>query len=144
MTSGGETTELGFFKLFIQELYKDDPISQTSVDIPIEATDSDVQEELFREMRRVLDNKIVHDDTDEPGKLSIKYCDMGSFIITIRNKFFHNLNGRGGNIQSKNIPDTDLFFETMNDLALQWLATVFLGVFSHTISEYQKIKQTAV
>lgn len=138
MTGDTEKKELGFFKKFVETLYEDDPIAETSIDIKISASIEEIQSQIFNEFKNVLDDNIIHGDTDEPRQISIKYCEMSSFIITIRNRFFHNMNGGAKNIQSKNIADIDLFFESMNDLAMQWLATVFLSVFTYSYSNYQR------
>lgn len=140
MSGDTDKGELGFFKTFIQELYKDDPIAETSVDMNIVTSDQIVQDQIFNQMKKVIQESIIHADTVEPSKLSIKYCDMGSFIITIRNRFFHNMNGGKKNIDSEMVIDSDLFFHSINASAMQWLSTVFLGILSYNISEYQKIK----
>lgn len=143
MTSDSEKKELGFFKKFVEVLYEKDPIFLTSIDMDIYDENSEIQIMLFKELKRVLDERIIHADTDEPSKLSIKFGDMGSFIVTIRNRFFHNMNGHPNNIKSSNVPDSNLLFLSINDRALYWIATVFLGILSYNISEYMKIKDSA-
>lgn len=142
MVGDKEKKELGFFKKFVENLYQNEGIAETSVDIKISAVSPDVESQVFRTMKQVCDKDIIHEDTTEPRKLSIKYCDMGSFIITIRNRFFHNLNGGPTNIKSAEVIDSDLFFSFINPLAMRWLAMVFMEVVTHNISEFQKIKQT--
>ncbi len=143
MTDDTEKKELGFFKRFVTELYKNDAIFNTSIDIPFtNLENTEIKEQLFNEIKRVLDPKIIHDNTIELDQLSIKFQDMGSFIITIRNRFFHNMNGGADNIKSEKIVDSDELFHLINNLALQWIATIFLGIFSHSISEFEKIKNS--
>jgi len=138
MSGGNNKSELGFFKTFIKNLYKDNPISETSIDISIAVAEEDVQTLLFKSMKNVCDDDIFHEDTTEPRKLSINYCEMMSFIITIRNRFFHNLNS-GKNIESSKIVDSDLFFSLINRSSMEWISMVFLEIFSHNISEFQKM-----
>lgn len=69
---------------------------------------------------------------------------MGSFIITLRNRFFHNLNGGAKNIESNNIVDSDELFSFINPMAMHWIAMVFLQVTSYSLSEFQKHRQHAV
>ena len=123
-------------------LYKNSPIFLTSVDIQIYDGNSEIQQQIFDELKRVVDERILHEDTINPSKLSIKYGEMGSFIITVRNRFFHNMNGHRKNIQSSNIADSDLLFVAINDLAMQWVSIVLLGVLTHSVSEFLKIKDS--
>ena len=125
-------------------LYKDDPISETSIDINIDANNPEVKRMMFMEMKRVLDDRIIHEATIDYENISINYCDMGSFIITIRNRFFHNMNGGANNIKSDQIVDSDLFFKSINDLSIQWISNVLLGIVAHSIAEFQTVLNTTI
>ncbi|MEZ8715901.1 hypothetical protein AB6D81_07890 [Vibrio splendidus] len=144
MVGDGEKKELGFFKTFIDMLYRDDSISDTSVDIEFSASNNDVKKQIFREVKRVTPGDAIHVDTDAPDMLSIKYCEMGSFIISVRNRFFHNLNGGAKNIESNKIVDSDELFSFINPMAMYWIAMVFLEVVSFSLSEYQNHRRSAV
>lgn len=143
MKGDGEKKELGFFKTFIDMLYSDDSISDTSVDIRFSVSDSNVKNQMFQEVKRVTSNDAIHGDTDEPDMLSIKYCEMGSFIISVRNKFFHNLNGGAKNIESNKIVDSDKLFSFINPMAMYWIAMVLLEVVSFSLSEHQNHRRAA-
>jgi hypothetical protein len=142
MTSNSEKKELGFFKKFIEVLYKDDPILITSVDMVTYDGNTDIQKQIFKVLKNTIDESIIHEDTVDPVKLSVKYDDMGSFIISIRNRFFHNMNDHVKNIQSKDVPDSDLIFMAINDRALQWISNIFLEVLSHSLSEHLRIRDS--
>ncbi|NQZ55861.1 MAG: hypothetical protein HRT88_00080 [Lentisphaeraceae bacterium] len=144
MIGDTEKKELGFFKKFVEMLYKDDPISETSIDINIDANNPEVKRMMFMEMKRVLDDRIIHEATIDYENISINYCDMGSFIITIRNRFFHNMNGGANNIKSDQIVDSDLFFKSINDLSIQWISNVLLGIVAHSIAEFQTVLNTTI
>lgn len=143
MVGDSEKKELGFFKTFVNMLYKDDSISDTSVDIKFDTTDSDVREQMFKSIKEVIGNAIIHADTIEFDMLSIKYCDMGSFIINVRNRFFHNLNGGAKNIESDKIVDSDELFSFINPMTMYWLAMLFLQVTSYSLSEFQTHRRHA-
>jgi len=143
MTGSGEKKELGFFKTFVKTINKDDSITDTSIDVKIDATYSDVQKQMFKAVREVIDDSVIHGDTTEFEKLSIKYCDMGGFIISVRNRFFHNLNGGAENIESNKIVDSDELFRFINAASMHWLSMVFLQVTHHSLSEFQRHRQDA-
>tara|TARA_R110002051_G_scaffold68231_2_gene122934 strand:- start:5382 stop:6311 length:930 start_codon:yes stop_codon:yes gene_type:complete len=137
MVGDREKKELGFFKIFIKMLYEDDSISSTSIDININANDIDVQRQMYKVLKEVSGNEITHDDSIEFNKFSIKFCEMGSFIINVRNRFFHNLNSSANNIESNRIVDSDEFFSFINPMAMHWVAMVFLEITTYSLSEFQ-------
>ena len=99
---------------------------------------------MFKSLKEVIDSTIIHEDSTEYYMLAIKYKDMGSFIISLRNRFFHNLNGGAKNIQSDKIVDSDELFSFINPMAMHWIAMVFLQVTAYSLSEFQKHRQHAV
>ncbi|MPS33141.1 MULTISPECIES: hypothetical protein [unclassified Salinivibrio] len=143
MVGDNEKKELGFFKTFIEMLYKDDSISDTSIDIMFSSSDSEVKRQMFAEVKKVTPPNAIHGDTDEPDMLSIKYCEMGRFIISVRNRFFHNLNGGATNIESEKVVDSDELFSFINPVAMYWIAMVFLQIISFSLSEYQNHRRAA-
>jgi hypothetical protein len=142
---GGEKSkdkgELAFFKTFIINLYQGDSIQDTSVDININVSNSDVQKQMFQSLRLILSDSMVHSDSIEFNKLSINFCEMGSFIVTVRNRFFHNKNGGHKNLDSNFIVDSDKLFSFINPMAIHWLAMVFLQITTYSLSEFQSYRQ---
>ncbi|WP_330110591.1 hypothetical protein [Methylophaga thalassica] len=136
MSGGDNKEELGFFKKFVESLFEGEPLTSTSLDISIRADNPCVQENFFNEMKRVLHERIIHPDTQEPTKLSINFTDFGSFIITIRNRFFHNMNKRADNINTQKVVDSDAFFKNVNDISMYWISQVLLLILSHLISNF--------
>lgn len=144
MIGDSEKKELGFFKTFITMLYAGDSISNTSVDICFNSVDEKVREQMFKSIKEVVGSTIVHENTIEHDILSINYCDMSSFIINIRNRFFHNLNGGATNLESNRIVDSDELFRIINPMAMYWLSMVFLQITSYSLSEFQTHRENAL
>jgi hypothetical protein len=138
MSGNKDKGELGFFKTFVQELYREDPISETSIDLEINVENEDIQSLFYRSLRNICDQGIISENTNEPRCLSIKYCDMGGFLITVRNRFFHNLSDNGNNLEGSKIVDSDLLFSLINKQGLQWISTILLGVVSYNLSQFQQ------
>ncbi|MEI8625984.1 hypothetical protein P4S67_18785 [Pseudoalteromonas sp. B137] len=88
MIGDKDKKELGFFKVFVKKLYEEDSIVDTSVDVFLNTSNSQVKEQMYKTLKEVSGNSILHEDSTEFDKLSIKYCEMGSFIINVRNRFF--------------------------------------------------------
>ena len=143
MTGSDEKKELGFFKKFVETIHQGDPIADTSIDISIEAENSNVQKQMFKAMKDVTNVSAIHEDTTEHGLLCIKYCEMGSFIINIRNRFFHNLNGGSKNIESNRIVDSDEFFRFINPMAMHWLSMILFKVTHYSLSNFQNHRRNS-
>lgn len=143
MIGDKEKKELGFFKVFIKMLYKNNSISETSVDIYINANDAQVKEQMYKILKDVSGASILHEDSAEFDKISIKYCEMGSFLINVRNRFFHNLNGGSKNIESNKVVDSDELFSFINPMAMYWVSMVFLEITTYSLSEFQSHRANA-
>ncbi|MGK0272646.1 MAG: hypothetical protein ACI88H_003319 [Cocleimonas sp.] len=143
MAGDKDKKELGFFKTFVQTLYAEDSISETSIDLAINSNNDIVKKQVFDSLKKITPSSGIHGDTSSPDLLCIKYCEMGSFIISLRNRFFHNLNGGATNIKSETIVDSDDLFKFVNPMAMYWIATIFLGVTSHNLSTFQTLREEA-
>lgn len=128
--------ELHFFKRFIDTVYRDDPIRESSVDFNILLSTEIEQRNMFNLLRGLCKPAMIADSTNEPRTLSIKYTEVGDFLITIRNRFFHYMNNRT-NIESSNIADVDVLFSLINKKFLYWISTIFLAVISHNAIQFE-------
>lgn len=140
MSGDKNAGELGFFKSFLKTVYLDDPIYESSVDFPILLETESEQKEVFNILKDLCKEGMLAASTESPRVLSIKYTEVGSFIITIRNRFFHYMNGGAKNIESSSISDVDILFSLVNKKCLYWFATVFLAVVSHNAIEFENTK----
>lgn len=128
--------ELGFFKRFIKVVFKNDPLADASVTIIVEGGTDDVQQHFFQAFKKACPETSVYDSTDtyEPRRLSVKFTEFSSFIINIRNRFFHLLSSGQPNLQSEDIPDADHFFKMINHQCMYWLSIITLEIFKHGLS----------
>ena len=140
MSGNKDAGELGFFKSFIKTVYKDDPISESSIDFHMLLDTESEQKKAFNLLKDLCKGEMIADSTDSPRVLSIKYTEVGSFIITIRNRFFHYMNGGAKNIESSNIADIDILFSLINKQCIYWLSTVLLAVISHNALEFENVQ----
>lgn len=140
MSDAKSAGELGFFKKFVKVLYSDDPLGESSVDFSIVVDEEHKQLQLFDLLRSLCAQSMIAESTDSPRLLSIKFTEVGSFIVTIRNKFFHYMNGGASNIDSGSMIDSDLFFSLINRRCMYWLSTVFLGILSQNIDDFERNK----
>jgi hypothetical protein len=139
MSGNKDAGELGFFKSFIKTVYKDDPICESSVDFAMDLTTESEQGKVFNLLKDLCKGNMIAESTDAPRVLSINYIEVGSFIITVRNRFFHFMNGGAKNIESSRIDDIDVLFSLINKKCLYWLSTVLLAVISHNVLEFENL-----
>jgi hypothetical protein len=133
--------ELGFFKRFIEAVYSDDAIKESSIDFPIHLETETEQKKAFNLLRSLCKDNMIAESTENPRLLSVKYVEVGSFIVTIRNRFFHNMNGGASNIEMSKVTDVDELFSLVNKKFLYWLSTLLLAVISHNANEFENIKR---
>ncbi|MHC3921424.1 hypothetical protein [Alcaligenes nematophilus] len=130
--------ELGFFKTFIDTIFKDDAILQTTVDFDFctSGQNPGVAEKLCKVIKDLLGKDFRKENLLRDSSISVEYGNVGRFIITIRNSFFHNLS-RKDNINSEELKDSDTLFKLINTNCLHWICSVFLAVISYNISTIQ-------
>jgi len=132
--SDSDKGELGFFKSFIKVIFKDNPINESSIRIDIKGETEDVQQIFFDAIRKVCTRNIFDDDDcDEPRRIAIKFTEYSSFIINVRNRFFHLFNGGHSNLQSDEIIDADYFFSLINSQSINWICIVLVEILNFSI-----------
>lgn len=134
--SDGNIGELRFHKAFIGSLFKGyDEISST-IDIPI-LCKNEYKEKIFDALTiKVLGWKKPENYTPttiRPDKISIQFLEFHSFIVTLRNRYFHYSNARSDNIVLEEIVESDLLFSFVNKAGLNYISTIFQQIVSHQI-----------
>lgn len=140
MSGNKDTGELGFFKSFVKKIYENDSIYESSIDFHMLLDTESDQKKMFNLLKDLCKENMIADSTDKPRVLSIKYTEVGSFFITIRNRFFHYMNGGARNIESSRIGDVDLLFSLVNNNFLYWLSTILLAVVSQSALDFENTK----
>lgn len=122
--------ELKVFKDFIEivmSLEKD--YKRLTIDINILSDLNEYNKRIYDTIIKICDANFFEQAKNvENSKLSIKFQEFSSFIITIRNRFFHLKNSQDNNIKSIDIVDSDLFFSLLNHKCAYFLSLVTLVV----------------
>jgi hypothetical protein len=99
-----------------------------SIDINIFSEVEEFNEIVYKMLIRICNSDIFEEHRNVTNsKICIKFSEFSSFIITIRNRFFHLKNSQD-NIQSKDIIDSDHFFSLINNECAYFLSLVILHV----------------
>lgn len=136
-SSDSNVGELKFHKNFIATLFSGLPELQTTIDINI-TTKQEYKDNIFKALaEKVAGWKTVDQytaSTVKPDKLAIPFLEFHSFLVTLRNRFFHYSNARSDNIGLDDIIEADLLFSFINKSALNYIATIFHGIMKHQMT----------
>ena len=135
--SGNSKGELGFLKSAIKVMFGDSDILKTSIDIDLN-DEHEKNEKIFKAIKSVIDHKIFHTDTIENSKISIYFGDVSSFIITLRNRFFHLFNRGDKNLESIEIIDPDYLFSKINEPVFSWICVLYIEINKFLLEEHEK------
>lgn len=126
--------ELAFFKKFICEMLKNEDFFNSSVDIKL---DDVPVEELKPKYYKIYKSKIARSTIDndiEDEELAVSFIGFFEFLIEIRNRYFHFLQGTWAtNIESSKIIYPDLFFKPLIDNAINWIGVILLEVIKYDL-----------
>lgn len=128
--------ELGFFKSFVRIVFKDDPMFENSLRVDIAAETTEAQQLIFNSFKKACPEDIFDsNDTLEPERIAIKFSEYSSFIINLRNRFFHLFNSGQSNLESNEIYDSDHFFSLTNNQSINWLSIILVEIFKFSIEK---------
>lgn len=118
--------ELKVFKYFItnvMSLEKD--YERLTIDINIVADIDEFRERIYNTILRICDKSVFEESRNiTNSKLCIKFSEFSSFIITLRNRFFHLKNSQDTNIHSIDVVDSDYFFSLINNKCAYFLSLI--------------------
>ena len=125
---GDTKGELGFFKKFIDVLFKDEPlVLKYSYSQYVDVDDISMVE---KDLKQILKNGTF----DISGNtISFEFCEVVDIFITIRNRYFHMLVGQGQHNFYNTGYDINKLFEALNPAFLSWLIMVFTTIEQHGI-----------
>ena len=133
-----DKSELKVFKDFIEIVMGvEKDYESLSIDINIFSDFEEYKERIYKTIFSICDKNIFEESKNiKYSRLSIKFPEFSSFIITIRNRFFHLKNSQDNNIKSVDIVDSDFFFSLINPKCAYFLSLVTLVVIKK--SHFQK------
>ncbi len=125
-----EQGELKVFKYFIEKVMSiEKDYKRLSFDINITSDHGEYNKRVYQKLLDICDKNIFDELRNiENARISIKFSHFSSFIITIRNRFFHLKNSQSQNISSVDIVDSDHFFQLINRKSAYFLSLVTIVV----------------
>jgi hypothetical protein len=136
MSDNPKGGELGFFNRTVDVLFDGDPMRDTKFEFNIENNDADVCEAVRSQLKHVMNAIVKTTEGGASGKFSVEFTDMASFIITLRNRYFHYNNSGIVNIQTDLVRDTDLLFQVVVGPSVRWFAQVLLKIVATRVGSH--------
>ncbi|MBI6138469.1 hypothetical protein JEQ04_11460 [Serratia plymuthica] len=140
--SSDNTGELKFLSKFIKDVFKDDELLDSSFDINI-VGDANFKNRIFNTLKEKIlplkNQEEYAENHSEPDVFSIPFSMFHSFLITLRNRFFHFSHSNNNNISLDDVDDAELFFPLINKHAIQYITTLFHAIVWHSIKMEQDI-----
>lgn len=124
--SGDSEGELKFFKTFLYELFKDNILLEYEFDIPFMGSNIDfIKEEL---QRIITKNYYIF----EGRTMKIRFINMADLLITLRNRYFHMLTGKGTeNFYDIRYDKREIFY-VINPIFINWITMIYKEIVDYS------------
>ena len=120
--------ELGLLRNMVDEIVKEQAWLDVSVTIDM-LGDEATRKSSYRTYMKSLGNDLICEASDN-DYLKVKFFNLGSCVISLRNRLFHNLSGDRRNFNMNELKDLDDFLQPINKLGINWIASIFAIVLS--------------
>lgn len=140
LTKDNSKGELGVFKTFVHKIFENDPIKDFNIEIKIDSSkfSSEVQKSYYILLKNMSEKALNEAGCTEFENISLKFIEMSSIVINIRNRFFHLFSANRHNIDSDEIYNTDTFFELINPHIASWFAVLYFEIVKFSISQSRR------
>lgn len=125
--SGDFDGELKFFKTFLKELFKNNLLFEYEFEIYfLNGNEGLIKEEL----ERVIKNSYYNYDGNT---MKIRFANVIDLIITLRNRYFHMLVGKGMDNFYDTRYDKREIFLAMNPVFINWLSLIYREIAIYSV-----------
>lgn len=119
--------ELAFFYNFQKTLFENNGVLETSIRIFFVGSNSELNN-IQRIFEHLEENKIIKLANNVPGEIELLYKDFFKFILALRNRYFHFLNGsQMNNIENIDV-DIGIVFQAVNEHILNWVSHIYYEI----------------
>jgi hypothetical protein len=128
--------ELLFFKNFIKTQWSEKYFYKLTLDIDISSIDVEEMRSIYFTLYKEKAKNGVEAETEDE-EIKISYLGFMEFMIELRNRYFHFLQGGWQeNISTSQIIFPDLFFKPLIDLGINWIAITLFEVIKFNIENH--------
>lgn len=130
--------ELGFFKRFVSETFKDEDFYKSNIEIDLLEIDlEEIRGRYYSIYLSKMQEKSVISKIENES-IKIKFIGFYDFLIVLRNRFFHNSKGSWReNLESTELLYPDLFFKPLIKHGINWVSLILFEIIK---VDFAKIK----
>jgi len=126
--------ELAFFKKFLIEIYKNEDFYDSTIDIDFNLIEIEDVRTKYYNLYKSLTKQQQLEDCTEGEELKFKFVGFYEFLIELRNRYFHFLQGTWQkNLSSTEILYPDLFFKPSINQGINWVSTILFEIIKFDI-----------
>lgn len=124
---GGDSDgELKFLKIFLNELFKDNILFGYAFDILFDTENLNL---IREELERVISNSYCE---FEGETMKIRFGNVADLLITLRNRYFHMLVGKGtDNFYDIRYDKREIFY-AMNPVFINWISMIYKEIVAYS------------
>lgn len=127
--------ELAFFKSFMESHWSGSWFYNITFDLAMDVIEIEEMRPIYYALYLDKAGKNVLDSTEDE-EIRMSFIQFYSFMIELRNRYFHFLQGSWqNNIKTSQVVYPDLFFKPIMDLAVNWMAVVLFEVMKFDIEK---------
>ncbi|MBC3948955.1 hypothetical protein [Pseudomonas folii] len=128
--------ELLFFKNFIKSEWKDEYFFRLTLDIDVGSIEVEEMRSVYFNLYKEKAKTGLQSETEDE-ELKISFIGFMEFMIELRNRYFHYLQGGWQkNISTSQIIFPDLFFKPIIDLGVNWVSIALFEVIKFDIDNH--------
>lgn len=131
--------ELLFFKTFLKKTFGSEDFYNSTIDIDmIDIENEELRSSYYTIYKRHLRSEMINDSTQDI-EIKINFPDFFSFIINVRNRYFHFLQGTNqSNLSSQEIPCPDMFFKPIVNQGLNAISIILFEIIKFEMERIDK------
>ncbi len=133
--------ELEFFKTFVEKTFQDEDFFKSTIDLSLSQEEYECDQDNLRKLIvKLSQHKDKHLFNGSPEDLEFEFkfdfLKFFSFLITLRNRFFHLLQGGWKeNISRADTEYPELLFKAIINSGLNWVAIIIFEILKLDISK---------
>lgn len=119
--------DLAFFDTFLQKLFEGQGTLDQQFTLQFNCFEPRLNQNHFRAIRQILTDTRYLNPVEDIS-ITVEYKNLLFLVKNLRNRYFHFSVGDKRNIRTTEIYETDLFFKTINEEAINWISHIYFEI----------------
>lgn len=124
--------DLAFFDTFLQKLFDGQTTLDQQFTLQFNCFEPRLNQNHFRVIKQILTDTRYTNPVDDIS-ITVQYKHLLFLVQNLRNRYFHFSVGDKRNIRTTEIYETDLFFNIINEEAINWISVIYFEILKASI-----------